>query len=258
MAKGHPNILLIDIETSPIQGYTWGMYEQNVLKVIAPSKIIGAAWKWLGEAGMHSRTLPDYRGYRAGQLDDQKLVEELHSILDQADVVVAHNGDSFDVKKINARFVFYGLNAPSAYKTVDTLKVAKKYFRFDANNLNAITHYLGEGGKVNTGGFDLWVKCMAGDMPAWNKMKRYNEHDVKLLERVYLRLRPFMANHPNMNLFAAPNKKLEYACPTCRSIDVQRRGTLPTRTGLYQRYQCNTCGSWSSGPYQKAKGVALR
>lgn len=254
MADKAPRVLFLDIETSPIVGYAWGVYEQNLLKVLQPSFIICVAWKWLGDRDVTVAALPDFPGYRPGQLNDYKLVKAVHDVLDEADIVIAHNGDKFDVKKLNARFAFHKLNAPSFYQTVDTLKVAKKHFRFDSNTLNSIGSYLTGGEKMNTGGFELWEQCMAGVPAAWAKMKRYNVRDIDLLERVYMRLRPFMTAHPNLNVIAEPARR-GMSCPVCLHTDLMKRGFSNTRTGRRQRFQCNDCGSWSSGPFTKANIV---
>ena len=251
-----PSFILIDVETSPLLTYTWEAYESNALKILEPSKIISVAWKDLNEKEVHCRALCDYKGYEGGIIDDTKLIKDAWDILDQADVICAHNGAAFDVKKLNARFVYHGLNAPSPYKVVDTIKVAKKVFKFDANSLNSLGEYLGVGKKINNGGFDLWLRCIDGDLDAWRLMKLYNSNDVSLLERVYFKLRPFITSHPSM--VALSEKTSENpACPTCMSENVQKRGFSVTRTGRKQRYQCGTCGSWSSGPFTKIKGNVL-
>jgi DNA polymerase elongation subunit (family B) len=209
-------------------------------------------WKWLGDKKVNIRSQPDYTSYKPGTVDDKDLVTDLWKVLDEADVLIAHNGDAFDLKILNARFVANGLNAPSAYKTVDTLKVAKKYFKFNNNSLNELGQYLQEGKKAPTGGFETWTKCMAGDKEAWNRMTKYNIQDVELLERVYLRLRPFMEAHPNLNTIAPPKTKTtEFACQTCQSTNTTKRGFAVTKMGRYQRFQCNSCGSWSSGSYER-------
>lgn len=249
-----PKVLLLDIETSPITGYTWGTYQQNVLQILENVKVISIAWQWLGDPAVACIALPDFPGYKPGRVDDKKLVKFIWDLLDQADIIIAHHGDSFDLKILNARFARYSLNAPSFYKTVDTRAVAKKYFRFDSNKLNELGTYLGEGQKINTGGFGLWVRCMAGETRAWDKMKKYNIQDVVLLERIYLRLRPFMTGHPNLNILA---DKHELSCPVCLSDKVVRRGIAITTAGQKQRFQCKDCGSWSSGPLRKAN-ITLR
>lgn len=245
------SIVLIDIETSPILGYTWTTFDANVLRVVEPFKIISVAWKRLGEEKVQCRAISDYKDYKPGVVNDKQLVTDIWSVLDKADIVAGHNSDSFDLKKLNARFIINGLDAPSSFDTIDTLKIAKKFFKFDSNSLGSLGLYLNEGAKINNGGFDLWVRCMAGDKEAWKKMKEYNIQDVVLLEKIYLRLRPYMGNdHPNVNLISG-NSANDLACNVCTSTDVQKRGYSYTKTGQKRRYQCSSCHSWSTGPFER-------
>lgn len=246
-----PRVCLLDIETSPIQGYTWTTWDASVLKILEPSKVISIAWKWLGEDETFCRTLIDYKGYKPGVINDEKLIKEAWDLLDQSDVVIGHHSDAFDLKKLNARFVYYSLGSPSPYKSVDTKKAASKYFRLDSNSLNNIGVYLNLGQKVENGGFSLWDRCINGDKEAWELMRRYNIQDVVLLEKVYLALRPFIQNHPHLGLLAG-NEDTE-SCPSCQSPEVSRRGFSITRTGKRQRYQCKSCGAWSQGKFEKVK-----
>lgn len=254
-----PSVVLLDIETSPILGYTWTTYEANVLKVVEPSKIISVAWKELHDASVTVKAICDYKGYKKGLVNDKALIEEVWTVLDRADVVVAHHGDAFDIKKLNSRFVYHGLAAPSSYKSIDTLKIAKRRFKFDSNSLNNLGQYLGVGKKLENGGFGLWLRCLEdGEIEAWNLMKEYNAQDVTLLEQVYLRLRPYIDNHPNISAFLdKPEGDVSISCPTCLSNNVVKRGFSVTRTGRKQRYQCQDCASWSSGSYQRSKTPIL-
>ena len=130
MYDNKPIVTLIDIESSPLMMYAWGAYEQNALKILEPTKIIACAWKTLGENDAVVKTLADYKGYKPGVVDDEKLVRDVWKVLDRSDVVLGHNLDRFDIRKLNTRFAVYNLDAPSYYKTIDTLKVAKKMFAF--------------------------------------------------------------------------------------------------------------------------------
>lgn len=235
--------LLVDIETAPSLGYVWGKYQQDVLSFEKDWYILSFAYKWLGEKKTKAHSLPEYKTYKQDQEDDKLLCQELWKVMDEADVVIAHNGDRFDVRKSNARFVQHGFNPPSTFKTVDTLKVARKYFKFDSNRLNDLGSYLDVGQKVDVGSFNTWKKCMVGDKKAWKKMVTYNKKDVDLLEAVYLKLRPWMTNHPNANLYLDTMD----SCPNCGKHTLQRRGYSYTRTGKFQRYQCTSCGAWSKG-----------
>jgi hypothetical protein len=240
-------VLLFDIETAPNLAYVWDKYEQDVIAFKKERYMLSFSYKWLGDAKIHAYSLPMFKGYKKNPEDDKELVRKLHQLFEDADIIVAHNGDNFDIKMANAAFARHGLTPPAPYKTVDTLKVARAKFRFNSNKLDDIGSLLGLGRKHDTGGFKLWLGCLAGLNSAWKKMVDYNKQDVVLLEKVYLKLRPWMTNHPNMNLDdgKAP------ACPVCKSTEVIRRGFAYTSVSRRQRYCCADCGKWSVGKIQK-------
>lgn len=236
-------VLLFDVETSPNIGYTWGLWEQNVIKIIRPRQIMCFSWKWLGEKKSHVLAMPDFPGYRKDRENNRLLILALHRLISQADIVIGHNVDGFDDKRANTDFIKHGLNPPPPHKTVDTLKVARSKFQFNSNKLGDLGTFLGVGQKVKHWGFDLWRRCLDGDPKAWALMKRYNRGDVDLLERVYLKERPWMTNHP------AIKPRGDVACSLCHSKHIQFRGHRKTRRGLVPRYQCQepNCGHWDSG-----------
>jgi len=230
-------------------GYTWGAFEENMLEILEHSQIMSCAWKTLGSNDLTIKALPDYSSYKPGLMNDYLLVKEIWDVLDQSDIVIAHHGLEFDIKKLNTRFVFHSMNAPSYYQVIDTKKVASKHFKFASNSLNNLGKYFGVGTKKQNEGFGLWMKCMLGDKEAWKTMKEYNGQDVTLLENVYLKLRPFMSSHPNLNLIA--DTGVEGACGSCQSTSTIKRGFQTTKLGKKQRYQCLDCGSWSLGAWQR-------
>lgn len=236
-------VLLLDIETAPNLGYTWGKWEQNVIAFQQQWYMLSFAWKWLDSTEVSVHGLDDFRGYKKDKTNDKALIGELWNVLDEADIVVAHNGDAFDIKKTNARFILHDLPPPSPYKTIDTLKIAKKHFRFESNKLNDLGEHLGLGAKAKTSGFQTWLGCMAGEPESWQEMKGYNAQDVLLLEKVYLKLRPWATTHPNLNGYGGEKEN----CPTCQSSRVQRRGIAYAKTRSYQRWTCMECHSWFQG-----------
>lgn len=243
----------VDIETTPNESYTWGIYEQDVIKVIREWHMLSFSVKIKGGETI-VRGLPDYDLYKKDKRNDRELVKELWGILDGLDIVCGHNIDKFDIRKINARFIYHGLTLPSPYKTIDTLKVARKVLGLNSNKLTDIAQYLGIGQKVETGGFKLWEQCMAGDMKAWAVMKKYNKYDVVLTEKVYLRLRPYMASHPNENLYNGTT----FNCPFCFSSHIQKRGFHRTQVGVFQKYQCQDCLAWPVGEKIKQDKVMVK
>jgi len=228
-----PRVLFYDIETGPNLGYVYGKYEQDVLEFEHEWELLSFAFKWMGERAITA--------YGQDSMTEGELVEELHAVIDEADVVIAHNGDRFDQKMANAKFVEYGLDPPSPYRSIDTLKVAKRYFRFNSNRLDDLGDKLGVGRKLKVGGFAVWRACLNNDPKAWKKMLAYNKQDVRLLENVYYKLRPWMDNHPAMNILM----DVEDGCPKCGSEDLHKRGTRKVnKTTTVQRYQCQDCGGW--------------
>jgi len=250
MSNQQIKILLLDIETSPNLGYCWGKYQQDIIQFNKEWFILCFSAKWLDTRGMITQCLPDYDLYKKDTENDKELIKDLWKLLDAADVVIAHNGDKFDLKKINSRFVFHGLLPPSPYKSIDTLKMAKRYFGFTSNRLGDLVKTLSiDGGKLDTGGFTLWLKCLSGDLVAWKKMTQYNKRDVELLEQVYLKLKPWDKLHPNMGVHSE-----ERVCSRCGSSRLQSRGLYTSKTLIYNRFWCADCGGWSRS-YNRAKST---
>lgn len=170
------------------------------------------------------------------------MTKELWKLFNEADVIVAHNGDAYDIKMSNRFFIAYGLKPPAPYKTVDTLKLARRYFKFESNKLDYLGQLLFNKRKVGTS-YSLWEDCMKKDKEALMKMEKYCEQDVKLLVELYNKLKPWHTGHPNHNVY---NGTIHH-CPVCNSTRVQRRGMAVARAYTYQRYHCQECGSWSKG-----------
>lgn len=240
MGNGHTaRILIYDIETSPIKSWNWGIWEQNAIEVIQDWQILCFAYKWLGERKTYVVAQNDFPSYVPGEVDDRVVVAKLHELFNEADIIVAHNGNAFDQKKVQAKMIEYGYAPPSPYHQIDTKLVAKKYAAFTSNKLDDLGKLLKLGQKKNVGGFETWKGCMAGDEKAWDKMKKYNIQDVRLLEKFYLQLRPWIKNHPRADF-----TKHE-GCPKCGGTRLHSRGYIQTMSNLYRRYQCQDCGGWS-------------
>lgn len=230
-----PRILIWDAEVTPTLAWVYDMYDTNVVRKEQEWFFQSFSYKWLGLKPV-TKALPDFPGYEPRKHDDELLVRELHAVLSQADVLMGHNVDRFDIRKANARFIYHGLDPIETWKTVDTLKVARSRFAFSGNSLDSLCEFLGLGNKLYHHS-DLWYRCYEGDMKAWSLMKRYNAQDVLLTEKLYLRLRPWIRNHPNLNLLTG-----EELCPACQSARCIKNGTYLMLSGMVmQKYQCLEC-----------------
>ncbi len=251
-----PRILILDIETAPIRAYVWSRWKQNISLSQTLSEWFCLSWsaKWLFD----SKTMSDrLTGSEVLAENDGRMMKGLWDLLEEADMIVAHNGDQFDIPKINARFIVNGLPPTSPYKQIDTLKVARKQFGFSSNRLDALAGYFGFDKKIETT-FELWAECMKGNEEALKYMEKYNVHDTELLEEVYLKLRPWIPSHPNVSLY---NDIVGRQCAHCGSTDMQESKPYYTSVGEYKTYRC-ICGAinrvrFTSIPKNKGKDLLI-
>jgi hypothetical protein len=235
---------MLDIETAPTIAYVWGLWKVNVgiNQIIQPTFMISWSAKWLGEKKVHYRGLGEL-GRAIKPEDEKRLLPSLHKLLNEADLVVTHNGNNFDLKHIDAAFLRAGMQPTLPYRSVDTLREVKVRFKFLSNRLDYLLTTLSLSEKMENEGFELWSKCMAGQRTAWRTMERYNKKDVTILEELYLRLRPFMKNHPNLAVYEDGE---EMVC-VCGSKEFRNKGYYYTNLSKFTRHQCKKCGAPKRG-----------
>jgi len=233
-------VLTLDIETSPIQGYVWGLWQQNLQidRIIEPTRTLCWAAKWEHEDAV-------YLGSESFQ-SHEDMILEIYDLVNEADAIVGYNSQSFDMKHLNREFVELELAPPLKYKNIDLLRVVKTMFKFPSNKLDYVAGVLLDEHKMDTGGFSLWERCLAGDKEAWKQMEEYNIEDVLLTERLYHYLQGWVPAHPNRALWIEDQS--DPVCPNCGSTHVVRKGIeRPARVNAYQRYKCVECGANSRG-----------
>ena len=232
------DVLLFDIETAPMKIYSWGLGKQYIThnNIIDDWFVISWSAKWLFDDKVHHECVTRDE---VANCDDKRVIQCLWSMLNQADIVIAHNAKKFDIKRSNTRFILNGIQPPMPYETIDTLEIARKYFSFSSNRLDYLGKLIRNKGKIETN-FDLWINCLKGDQKALDHMVGYNIEDVELLEEVYLFLRPWIKSHPNLALFVETDKSI---CPTCGNDRLQWGGFYTTKVGKYSTARCSDCGS---------------
>lgn len=256
-------VLALDIETSPHVVYRWGeLYKPqatSISMVVSTTEVMCFSAKWIGDdKGTYpgaQRPKKDGTVFYGGLKNDRlEMVLAAHDLLGQADVILHFNGKNFDIPHLNREFLEHGLTPPPPYGQVDLMKAAQKSFKFGSNRLQHLLDELGLARKLETGGPDLWRRCLAGDEVAWRQMERYNRQDVTVMEDLYLLLRPWITQHPNVALH---DGIAGLACPRCGSTDSHRRGYRYTGTGKYARHQCNQCaGFFRSRAAESTSGSA--
>jgi len=239
-----PKVLLLDIETAPILGHVWGLWDQNVglNQIKSDWHVLAWAAKWLGQAP--SKIM--YRDQRNAKNveDDREILIDIWHLMNHADVIITQNGKAFDEKKLNARFILNGFKPPSSYQHIDTKQIASRKFGFTSNKLEYMTDKLCKKYKKlkhsKFSGFELWSECLKGNLAAWKEMEKYNKYDVLSLEELYLKLRPWDTSSINVNLY---DDMPTHVCGACGSKRLQKNGFKYTSIGKYQRYLCLDCGS---------------
>jgi len=237
-----PKVLIYDIETAPILGYVWGLWDNNVGLNQIESDWYVLSWsaKWLGDP-VEEVMYMDQRDAKNIE-NDKKILEGIWELLDEADIVITQNGKSFDQKKLNARFIIHDMKPPSSYRHIDTKRLAKKIFGFTSNSLAYMTDKLCTKYKklkhVKFVGFSLWKECLAGNQEAWEEMEEYNRYDVLSLEELYLKMAPW-DNSINFGVYV---DGYENMCK-CGSVDFEKSGFHHTNSARHQKWKCTECGS---------------
>lgn len=233
----HLSILFVDIETSPMVTYSFS----TMPKYIPHTHIIHDSFKYCWAARYR-----DQKTMRSDKLtpeevlakDDSRIIESLAELVREADIVVAHNGDRFDLPELNTSLVSHGLDPVGPVQTIDTLKLVKKSFRFPYNKQDYISKRFNLGGKHKTD-FELWDRVYQGDEVAMQQMLRYCRKDVRDLGDIFEIILPYVKGLPKLVRATGP------VCPYCGSADMQKRGTRETNASTFQRVYCKNCKRYS-------------
>lgn len=243
-------ILLIDIETSPLKGYFWRLFEeQGGTGMLADDWFI-LSWsaKWYDEDKIIYR---DQRNSK--DIENEKdILKELWELIDKADIIIGHNSDKFDLKRINTRFIKHGLPPLIKglnFRTIDTLKIAKKHFDFTSNKLEYLAKFLGcKQKKMKSQKFPgpaMWIECLARNKEAFKEMEAYNKQDVLTLQDVYNKLKAYDTSI-NFSLF----NDGRHVC-SCGSKHLIKKGFSYSNNAVHQRYKCSKCGK----PYKDKENL---
>jgi hypothetical protein len=244
--------LFFDIETSPNVVFSWNVgYKLNIDhgNILKEREIICICWKWEGDSKVN------HLQWNKG--DDKQMVLKFVDIIKQADEIIGHNGDNYDIKWFRTRCIFHGIEALPEFKSIDTLKISRTKFRFNSNRLDYVGKFLGFGGKMDTGGFKLWKSIILdNDKTSLDTMVKYCKRDVILLEKVYNKLSGYST--PKTNI-AVLQGRTTCDCPHCGSDNTVSNGMKILASGTSKRkIQCNDCGKYyqvSNLVYLKSRNV---
>lgn len=251
------NVVILDIErfkgrfrTDPertvggltIEGEFWdlGDYRRYGLnRRIHPDEVlewprnISFAWNWYHESRVNFVAEWDEGG-----------ADEMHrkawDVYDRAQIVIGHNIDGFDTKKLRSAWSRLGLTPPSPYKSVDTLKVHRREFGDESNTLDAICKRLGIVAKTDRYDVDVARAAIAGNKAAQTRLRRYNCGDVAANKGLYDWQRPWHAGHPHSVIGTIDDRA---TCNSCWGDDLEPNGYTLANLILYRLFRCRACGA---------------
>ena len=232
-------ILFLDLETSPNIVWSWGVHRKTPLShnnILKERQIICACWKWAGERKVHSI----HWGLK--EQNDYEVVKKLGEVVREADLIVGHNSDKFDLGWLRGRTLYHGLPPLSEGSTEDTYKLARKTLYLNSYRLDYLGQFLKVGRKRKTQD-GLWHRVQfEKNGKALKQMVMYCAQDVKLTERVYNRISPHVPHPVNKTLLRYAHK---WGCPSCGASIMQstRDGVRATKAQLKQRRRCGKCHS---------------
>lgn len=244
-SKVGPKILALDIETAPMEVYIWGLGKQFVSEnqINKDWSILCWAAKWLDKpnSNLMSQSLKGAKNPR----NDLPILRRIYNLINSADILVTQNGKSFDLKKLNARFIIHGFKPVMKVRHIDTLVINRKHFGFTSNKLGYLSKTLNLNYKKleqkEFVGLESWKECLKGNRRAWREMELYNKYDVLALEALYKKVYPWDSGI-NFNVYNSKN----HIC-ACGSKEVINFGYRYTNTGKYQRHKCKNCGAEFKG-----------
>jgi len=253
-------LLFYDIETAPMLAFVWQQKADWIPhnQIVTEKFMLAWSAKFSDTDKVHSAVL---NGAEAKAQDDSRIVKSLAELVKQADYIVAHNGDRFDLPTMNGRLLLNQLDPLGDVQTIDTLKIARQSFNLTSNRLDYLAKRLdvvdGTGKLPVT--FDLWRRCFYGEAEALKQMRTYNEHDSVLLEHVFHALRPYAKRLPRMVDAAEWRQEI---CPYCGSVErTKERRDYRTGVNNYPRFRCGECRrtyrGWQAIGSRKAGSVGL-
>lgn len=239
-------VLFLDLEVSASIVAAFSMFKHFSTPdhIIQFPYVLTYAANWLHDESdvIECYGLDDFDVFTEDHTDDFELILRLWNLVDQADIVVAQNAP-FDVGWFNQRCAYHNLPEPSPYRVLDTLKGLKKAMSLPSNSLGYTTKYFNlPHNKLHNEGISLWIRCMEGEREAFESMKTYNRGDIPTLRELYLKIRAFIPNHPNVALYFGDNEEIR--CGVCGSTELEKlEGKAYTNLSVFDAYRCNCCGT---------------
>lgn len=238
-----PLDLYADIETSPMLVFAWGLGKQEIdYKRIYKERQVLCIGYAFGDEPVKLLTL-DYGKYDLHVRDndaDLVMVQKFSALVEKADRVIGHNTKYFDFSVLRSRLIKHQLPDFSPVLIDDTY-LQTKDIGFASHKLDYLTGFLDLPTKREHP-YELWLDVVGHVPGAFKEMQDYCKRDVEINRKLYKRLKPYIKTSLNMAVWNG----VPQSCPHCGSDKLIVRGYHFTPVGQYPRYQCKSCGHYSS------------
>lgn len=180
-----------------------------------------------------------------------RFLKNVHDLMSRADIIVGHNIDGADIPWLEGDLYFPRIghkhrpNLPPLppFKTVDTLKVAKRFKSgVPFKSLNALCEILGIPAKTDVYDRDAMDRAVAGSVEDRERLAAYCAGDVIATQGLFDWLRPHIKNHPA--LFVDGKDKLT-VCNRCGHDTEPTSRRYVANVLTYSMRRCVSCGAYS-------------
>lgn len=234
----------VEVSASIVAAFSMFKHFSTPDHVIQFPYMLTFAYNWLHDPveKVYGKKLTDYPEFQHDVADDLPLIVDLWKVLDEADIVCIQN-EQFDSGWFNQRCIYHGLPQPSPYRVICTLKGLKKACSLPSNSLDYSTRYFDVGfNKRKHEGISLWIRCMEGEREAIQEMLDYNVGDIPTLRELYLKIRAFIPNHPNVALYGVGEEMVCSVCGSCNVYEIEGKFAT-TNLSKFKSYRCDDCGT---------------
>lgn len=202
--------------------------------------LLSIGYKWAHEKKVTVLRIDDTKEWQKRKTDDRGLLRAFSPVYAEADLVVHHFGDYYDIPFLQTRRIIQGLVKMPDVTTVDTWRICRKHMKFHNNRLATIEKALNCPFSKTAVTGAHWINAMAGIKSGLNYVAEHNRLDVLVLEYVYNKIAAMLPSHPRVT----PHK---YSCKACGSLRTKGHGWKLCQSHWYQRILCMACGHTMKG-----------
>jgi uncharacterized protein YprB with RNaseH-like and TPR domain len=125
--------------------------------------------------------------------DDKELCKQVNALVRSHDVIVAHNGNRFDVPMLRTRALHWGLAPLREVKLVDPCFIAFRKFKLKSNSLGRIADYVGIKDRKTPLDMSIWADAyLNGSTKAMDLIVEHCEADIRVLSAVLNVVKPYI------------------------------------------------------------------